>query len=279
MKRFYLLIILFILLILSNPIFAQSLEEWKISRLWTEPTCYNKLPDKDSTITVKAEFQCVVGPKVSKCQDITIKSYWDSSIERVERKINLTQAIINTCGPSATACTIMIDGEKMDVRILPGNKILISKTGFISPRLIGNVKLTLEAYTGVKLTDKKTITVMPCEKKPDLAVEKFEIPEIINSSVHDKWGNINGVLVIKNIGTAPSANFYVDVRFRKQGLTSSIQYNVPSINSGGTYTINIFIRQPEGDYSACAILDNYNQVSESNEENNSACRNFRIVGK
>jgi len=256
------------LLILSNPIFAQSLEEWKISRLWTEPACYNKLSNKDTKINVKAEFQCVGGLKVSKCQDLTIKSYWDSSIERVERKINLTQAIINTCGPSATTCTIMINGEKMDVRIIPGNKILISKSGFISPRLIGNVKLTLEAYTGVKLTDKKTNTIVPCEKKPDLAVERFEIPEIINSSGNDKMGTINGILVIKNIGSAPSTNCYVDVKFRKQGLISNIQYNVPSINPGGTYTINIFIRKPEGDYSACAILDNYNQVSESNEENN-----------
>jgi len=177
MKKFYLLIIGFLLFLWSNPIFAVTAGEWKISRFWTEPACYTKLPDKDTTITVKAEFQCI-GPKVSKCQDLTLKSYWDSSIEHVERKINLTRAVIDTCGSGATACTVSIDGEKMDVRILLGNKILISKTGFISPRLTGDIKLTLEAYTGVKLTDKKTIIVKPCEQqaKPDLIVERFELP-------------------------------------------------------------------------------------------------------
>jgi hypothetical protein len=90
MKKFYLLIIGFLLFLWSNPIFAVTEGEWKISRFWTEPACYTKLPDKDTTITVKAEFQCI-GPKISKCQDLTIKAYWDSSIEHTERKINLTE--------------------------------------------------------------------------------------------------------------------------------------------------------------------------------------------
>jgi hypothetical protein len=205
MKKFYLFIILgFILFLWSNPIFAVTEGEWKISRFWTDPPCYTKLPDKDTTITVKAEFQCV-GPKISKCQDLTIKAYWDSSIEHTERKVNLTRAVISTCGPSATTCTVLIDGEKMDVRILLGNKILISKTGFISPRLTGDIKLTLEAYTGKTLTDKKIIIVKPCEQtgqaKPDLIVEKCELPETLVTEP-DKRAYLRVNLTIKNAGHA-----------------------------------------------------------------------------
>jgi len=278
MKKFYLLIIGFLLFLWSNPIFAVTAGEWKISRFWTEPACYTKLPDKDTTITVKAELQCI-GPKVPKCQDLTLKSYWDSSIEHVERKINLTRAVIDTCGSGATACTVSIDGEKMDVRILLGNKILISKTGFISPRLTGDIKLTLEAYTGVKLTDKKTIIVKPCEQqaKPDLIVERFELPEIFTLGP-DKMADIKGILVVKNAGSAPSSNCYTDIVFEetKTYRKESAHYTVPSLNPGVTYSITVFIRLPEGNYRVCAFLDPTNVVVESNETNNTTCRSFSV---
>jgi len=284
MKKFYLLIILgFILFLWSNPIFTQPLGEWKISRFWTEPACYTKLPDKDTTITVKAEFQCV-GPKISKCQDLTIKAYWDSSIEHTVRKINLTKAVIDTCGPSATTCTVLIDGEKMDVRILLGNKILISKTGFISPRLTGDIKLTLEAYTGKTPTDKKTIIVKPCEQtgqaKPDLIVERFELPEIFTLGP-DKRADIKGILVVKNAGSAPSSNCYTDIVFEetKTYKKESARYPVPSLNPGVTHSITVFIRLPEGNYKVCAFLDSTNLVAESNETNNTTCRGFSVRSK
>jgi len=284
MKKFYLLIIFgFILFLWSNPVFAVSAGEWKISRLWTEPACYTKLPNKDTTITVKAEFQCV-GQIGSKCQDLTLKSYWDSSIERVERKINLTQAVITTCGPRATTCTVLIDGEPMDVKIIPGNKILISKTGFISPRLTGDIKLTLEAYTGVKLTDKKTIIIKPCEQneqaKPDLAFERFELPEIFTLGP-DKMADIKGVLVVKNAGSTPSSNCYVDVVFEeiRTHRKESARYPVPNLDPGKNHSITIFIRLPEGNYKVCAFLDSTNGVAESNEANNTTCRNFGVRSK
>jgi len=283
MKKIYLLIISFILFLLSNPIFAQSLGEWKISRLWTEPACYTKLPDKDTTITVKAEFQCV-GPKVSKCQDLTLKSYWDSSIEHVKKEINLTQAVIDTCGPSATTCTVLIDGEKMDVKILPMNRILISKTGFISPRLTGDIKLTLEAYTGKTLTDKKIIIIKPCEQtgqaKPDLVVERVELPEIFTVGP-DKMADIKGILVVKNAGSAPSSKCYVDIVFEgtKTHRKENARYPVPNLNPGATYSITIFIKLLEGNYKACAFLDPTNVVAESNETNNKTCRSFSVRGK
>jgi hypothetical protein len=282
MKKFYLFIILgFILFLWSNPIFGQPLGEWKISRFWTEPACYTKLPNKDTTITVKAAFQCI-GEKISKCQDLTIKAYWDSSIEHTVREINLTKAVISTCGPSATACTVLIDGEKMDVRILSINQILISKTGFISPRLTGNIKLTLEAYTGKTLTDKKIIIVKPCEQtgqaKPDLIVERFELPEIFTLGP-DKMADIKGVLVVKNAGSAPSSNCYVDIVFEetKTHRKGSNRIPVPSLNPGATYSITTtLIRLPEGNYKVCAFLDSTNLVAESNETNNTTCRNLRV---
>ena len=259
---------------------------WKIVRFWTEPSCYTKLPHRDNLIKIKAIFECR-GPRGSTCKDLSIKGTWDSSIESVTKEVNLTKAVIDTCGPGATTCFVLWDSEKMEVRIAPRLKrISISTVGHISPDplLVGDIILVLEVLTGGKRTDARKLIVPPCsrepesEGKPDLVVEDFEVAEVFKAGP-DKEADIKFTLSIKNIGTSPSGASYADVVFETYPGGSSVysdRFHVRALSPGSTYAINLFRRLPVGNYQVCAIADSTKVVSESDEGNNQKCRFFSV---
>ena len=261
---------------------------WKILRFWTEPPCYTKLPHRDNLIKIKAIFECR-GPMGSTCKDLTVKGFWHSSIEHVRKKeINLTRAVIDTCGPGATSCTVIWDKEKADVKIAPKwKRVFITTVGHISPDplLVGDIVLVLEIFTGGKRTDAKKLIVPPCsagerepQGKPDLVVEDFEVPEVFRAGP-DKEADIKFTLSIKNIGTSPSGASWTDVVFKTYPGGSTVysdRFHVRALSRGSTYTINVFCRLPVGNYRVCAIADSTKVVSESNEGNNQSCRSFSV---
>lgn len=263
---------------------SKPLGFWKIKRLYTEPPCYTKLSHRKNTITVKATFEC----SSPECEDLTIKAYWDSSIAYVVKKINLTKAVIDTCGARVSACTVMWDGEKVDVKVTPGG-YSISKLEFISPRLTGDIKLTLEAYTGVKLSDKKTIIIRPCsvkqyrlQGKPDLVVERFQVPEIFTIKPGKKKADVKSSLRIKNASIVNTRDFYADVKFISypgKKIVHSFRAHVPALTPGEVFAIPVFGRLSKGDYKVCVFIDSTNMIVESNEGNNKVCRIFSIRGR
>jgi len=91
--------------------------------------------------------------------------------------------------------------------------------------------------------------------------------------------DIKGILVVKNVGSAPSPNCSLDIVFEetKTHRKGSNRIPVPSLNSGETYSITTtLIRLPEGDYKLCAFVDSTNVIPEFTEANNTACRNLRV---
>lgn len=258
---------------------------WQIVRFWTEPACYTKLPDRDNTIAVKAIFECR-GPKRSTCKDLIVRGRWHSSIEDVTREINLTRAVIDTCGPRATACTVIWDGEKMDVRLVPKLKrIEITKIGYISPRLTGNITLTLEAFTGGKLTSQRKLVVRPCpggEREPqgraDLMWDGCAVPEVFRAGP-DEVADVKLSCTIKNAGSAPAVASYAEVLFKAYpggDLLDRSQVHVPALAPGEMYSVNAFSRLPKGNYQVCATADSTKVIPESNEGNNRICRPFSV---
>ena len=257
---------------------------WKIKRFYSDPPCYTKLPHKKNAITINATLEC----SSLSCEDLIIKTYWNSSIAYVVKKINLTKAVIDSCGPGASACTVMWNGEKVDVKIAPG-KYSISKIEFISSRLTGDIKLTLEAYTGVKLSDKKTIIIRPCsaekprsQAKPDLVVERFQAPEIFTIKPGEKKADIKIILRVKNAGTVATRDFYVDAKFISYPggkIVHSFRTHIPALVPGEVFTFPVFVRLAKGNYRVCVFIDSTDIVAESNEGNNKACRTFSVRGR
>ena len=262
---------------------SKLISKWKITRFYTEPSCYTKLPDRDNRIIINATFECTS----LSCKELTIKAYWSSSIEHVVKKINLTEAVNKTCGSHATSCRIIWDGEPVKVIISP-KKYTISTFGYISPRLTGDIKLALEAYTGVGLTDKKTIVIEPCSReqpkpeiKPDLVIEKFQIPETVIVK-KGEYADIKINLTIKNAGRGAITRVsYVDVEFSPTPPGRAVRHrkSIPALNPGEIYTLNSYIRIAPRNYRVCAIVDSTNVVIESNEGNNKECRSLAIKVK
>lgn len=256
---------------------------WKITHFSTEPSCYTKLPDRDNRIMISSTFECTG----LSCKELTIKGYWDSNIEHTVKKINLTEAVTKTCGPHATSCRIVWDGTPTKVTITSRKSIIkykIETIGYISPRLTGDIKLTLEAYTGVGLTDKKTIIIKPCSRKqpkqeikPDLVIEKFQIPETITVK-KGEYADIKISLTIKNAGGANAGVSYADVQFTPTSPGRAVRYrkSIPVLNAGKIYTLNFYIRITPRNYRVCAIIDSTNVIIESNEGNNKKCRSLVI---
>lgn len=254
--------------------------KWEITRFYTEPSCYTKLPDRDNRIVINAVFEC----SGLNCKELTIKGYWNSNIEHTVKKINLTEAVNKTCGSHATSCRIIWDGEPVRVIIGP-KKYTINTFGYISPRLRGDIQLILEAYTGVELTDKKTIIIKPCsleqpkqEIKPDLVIDKFQIPETVIVK-KGEYADIKINLTIKNAGRGATTGVsYADVEFTPTPPGRAVKHrkSVPALNPGKIYTLNFYIRIAPRNYRVCAIVDSTNVVIESNEGNNKECRSLAI---
>jgi len=263
----------------------KSLGVWKIIRFYTEPACYTKLPHKETKIIINTIFECK-GPKGSICKPLTIKAYWVSSIDRGEKKINLTEAIKSTCGPHVSACTVMWDGEPMKVTIAP-RRYTTSTVYYISPRLTGNIKFKIEAYTGVKLTDSKRLIIKPCSKeqprpgiKPDLIIEKFQMPETVTVK-KGEYADLKINLTIKNIGRASAGASYADIQFSPAPPGRAVRHrkSVPALNPGEIYILNFYVRIAPRNYRVCAIADSTHVVAESNEGNNKTCRSLSVRGR
>lgn len=129
---------------------------WKIVRFLTKPQCYTTSPTRDVPIEIRTTFEC----KGETCEDLTLKFYWQSNIERFTRKVNLTQAIKSFCRPQ-TPCKVRFDGDVLDVKI--GKRALsIRKTAYVSPNVKGEILMVMKVFTGITPTDRKRISLSPC---------------------------------------------------------------------------------------------------------------------
>lgn len=136
--------------------------DWKITDMKSLPGCY--VVGKENPVRFFFTFQAPPSPTPG---DLVIKVLYESNIERFEKKLNLTQAVASTCGPTATTCPVNWDGETIVVGSAPG-WYNVTKDGIIGPKVRGSVITTIEAYTvdakGTRLTDRKTLRVRDCPR-------------------------------------------------------------------------------------------------------------------
>ncbi len=148
-----------------NPYLSTKKGIWKIVKFWTKPQCYTVSSTRDVPIEINAIFECT-GKGITKpvtCEDLTLKFYWHSNIEKFTKKINLTQAIRSFCGPKTNFCKVRLDGDVLEVKIdKKTRRISIRKVAYVSPRVRGDIDMTMEIFTGVTLTDSKKISLSPC---------------------------------------------------------------------------------------------------------------------
>ncbi|MEN2985965.1 MAG: hypothetical protein ABDH16_04850 [Thermodesulfovibrionaceae bacterium] len=205
---------------------------WKIVNFWTEPKCYTIAKDKDTKVKINAIFECTKEgakpPKVD-CKDLNLKFSWKSNIEQIEKTINLTEKIKSSCGPGATSCRIDFNGETMEVKLMPKqNRISISKTGNISPKVIGNIELAIEVFTGATLSDKRRITLPPCVVIPGSPVSKGYDATVDFSPA----GPDHIKITIKDLDKARAATIQAYVKITHPPFSGNLNLNEDTTNFG-----------------------------------------------
>lgn len=114
---------------------------------------------------------------------------------------------------------------------------------------------------------------------PDLITESLNYRVIGKEEMNQTNGTImykvETTATVKNIGMAPAGFSYALFNIFNNGYATYRLGYVPRLNPGQSAQTQVFLSAPAGRYNLVAVADHFNQVKESNENNNFA--NISIV--